>query len=240
MRLIANIDIKNEFVIKGIQLEGLRKIGKPIEIIKKFYDQKIHEIIIHDTVASYYNRNNLGKLLEECFKDIFIPVTIGGGIRNLADIKNSLNYGADKVMINSQAIKTPIFLKKACEEFGSSTIISYVEVKKYNNQYYAYYNSGRERSKFQLERWLDIIQDLGCGEIFIKSVDLDGTMKGIDNKLIKYCIPRIDKPLIYSGGCNSDREIFDFKKKYKNVALSFASYFYSKNFKLIDKIKGLK
>jgi len=230
LRLIANIDIKNEFVIKGIQLEGLRKIGKPISIIKKFYDKKVDEIIIHDTVASYYNRNNLGNLLEECFKEIFIPVTIGGGIRNLADIKNSLGYGADKVMINSQAIKTPIFLKKACEEFGSSTITSYIEVKKYNNKYYVYYNSGRERSKFILERWLDVIQDLGCGEIFIKSIDLDGTMNGIDYELIKYCLPRVNKPLIYAGGCNSEREINEFKKKYKNVALSFASYFYKKNF----------
>ena len=108
MRLIANIDVKNEFVIKGIQLEGLRKIGSPIDIIKKFYNQKVHEIIIHDVVASYYKRNNLGNLLKECFKDIFIPVTIGGGIRTLSDIKNLLNYGADKVMINSKAIIKPM------------------------------------------------------------------------------------------------------------------------------------
>ena len=236
MRLIANIDIKNEFVIKGIQLEGLRKIGRPIDIIKKFYDQKVHEIIIHDTVASYYNRNNLGNLLEECFKEIFIPVTIGGGIRNLNDIRSSLSYGADKVMINSQAIKTPIFLKKACEEFGSSTITSYIEVKKHNNKYCVYYNSGRERSKFILDRWLDIIQDLGCGEIFVKSIDLDGTMNGIDNELIKYCLSRIDKPLIYAGGCSSEKEIVKFKKRYKNVALSFASHFYKKNFKLVNDI----
>ena len=240
MRLIANIDVKNEFVIKGIQLEGLRKIGSPIDIIKKFYDQKIHEIIIHDSVASYYKRNNLGSLLKECFKDIFIPVTIGGGIRNILDIKHLLNYGADKVMINSQAIKKPIFLKNACEEFGSSTIISYVEVKKFNDHYHVYYNNGRERSKYGLETWLQIIQDLGCGEIFIKSIDFDGTMRGLDYELLNFCVPKIDKPLIYSGGCSSDKEIIEFKKTNKNIALSFASNFYKNNFKLINKIKKFK
>ena len=234
MRLIANIDVKNEFVIKGIQLEGLRKIGSPIDIIKKFYNQKVHEIIIHDVVASYYKRNNLGNLLKECFKDIFIPVTIGGGIRTLSDIKNLLNYGADKVMINSKAIIKPIFLKKACEKFGSSTIVSYVEVKKFNDDFFVYYNSGRERSKYRLETWLQIIQELGCGEIFIKSIDFDGTMRGLDYDLLNFCISKINKPLIFSGGCGSHKEIIEFKKKYKNIALSFASYFYRNNFKLFN------
>ena len=239
-RLIANIDIKNEYVIKGIQLEGLRKIGSPIDIIKKFYKENIHEIIIHDTVASYYNRNNLGELLKECFKEIFIPVTIGGGIRTLKDIKNSLNNGADKIMINSKAIKSPEFLRNACEEYGSSTIISYVEVKKHNGEYYAYFNSGRERSEYQLDKWFDIIQNSGCGEILIKSVDFDGTMKGIDEELINFCLPICDKPLIYAGGCSSEKEILYFEKKYKTISLSFASLFYSKNFKLSKKVKSFK
>ena len=232
MRVIANIDVKNDYVIKGIQLEGLRKIGRPHDIIKKFYNSGFQEIIIHDSVASYYKRNNLGELIKECFKEIFIPVTIGGGIRDLKDIKNALNCGADKVMINSQAIKNPSFLKNACDKYGSSTIISYLEVKKINNQWIIYFNNGREKTDIELNRWLDVVQKKGCGEILIKSIDNDGTLNGINYKLIDYCRNLCERPLIYAGGCSSKNEINNFKKKYKNIDLALSSLFYENKFNL--------
>jgi cyclase len=232
MRLIANIDIKNEYVIKGIQLEGLRKIDLPIKIIKKFYDNGIHEILIHDSVASYYKRNNLGSLIKDCFKKIFVPVIIGGGMRSIKDIKAALNYGADKVMINTEAIKNPKFLKKACDEYGSSTIVSYIEVKKNKDTWDVYFNNGREKSSFFLDEWIEIVQKMGCGEILIKSIDRDGTMSGLDYELIRRCHKLINRPIIFAGGCSSQKEILSFKKEFDNSALAFASIFYNTNLNL--------
>ena len=122
MRVIARVDIKNNFVIKGINLEGLRKVGDPLQMIKEYYEDGVDEIIISDSVASLYGRNNLFSLIKEITKDTFIPITLGGGIRSLEDIENALNSGADKVSINSKALEQPDFLRKAAHNFGSSTI----------------------------------------------------------------------------------------------------------------------
>ena len=131
MRIIARIDIKNNFVIKGINLEGLRKVGDPYELITKYYKQGIDEIIIQDSVASLYGRNNLFDFIKDITKEIFIPITLGGGIRSLSDIEKALNSGADKVSINTRALENPNFIKEASNEFGSSTIVSSIEAKKY-------------------------------------------------------------------------------------------------------------
>jgi cyclase len=130
MRIISRVDIKNNFVIKGINLEGLRKVGDPKNIIEKYYREGIDEIIIIDSVASLYGRNNLFKLIEKITEEVFVPITLGGGIKNLIDIEKALNSGADKVAINSGAFKNYNFIKQASKEFGSSTIISYIEAKK--------------------------------------------------------------------------------------------------------------
>ena len=129
MRIISRIDIKNEFVIKGINLEGLRKIGDPLEIATRYYDEGIDEIIMIDAVASLYGRNNLFNIIEKSVKKIFIPITLGGGIRSLDDIDRALKSGADKVAINSYATENPNFIKEAVKHFGSSTITVYIEAK---------------------------------------------------------------------------------------------------------------
>ena len=131
MRIIARIDIKNNFVIKGINLEGLRKVGDPYELITKYYERGINEIIIQDSVASLYGRNNLFDFIKDITKEIFIPITLGGGIRSLSDIEKALSSGADKVSINTRALENPNFIKEASNEFGSSTIVSSIEVQPY-------------------------------------------------------------------------------------------------------------
>ena len=129
MRIISRIDIKNEFVIKGINLEGLRKIGEPLEIATNYYNEGIDEIIMIDAVASLYGRNNLFNIIEKSVEKIFIPITLGGGIRSLNDIDKALKSGADKVAINSYATENPNFIKEAVKHFGSSTITVYIEAK---------------------------------------------------------------------------------------------------------------
>ena len=130
MRIIARIDIKNNFVIKGINLEGLRKIGDPINIAKQYYLDGIDELLVIDSVASLYGRNNLFDLIKNITKNIFVPITLGGGIRSLKDIEHALNSGADKVAINSMALDNPNFLNEAVSNFGESTVLVNIEAKK--------------------------------------------------------------------------------------------------------------
>ena len=129
VRIIARIDIKNEFVIKGIHLEGLRKVGNPNEMARNYYDDGIDEIVFMDAVAAYYDRNSLSELIQEACVDIFIPITVGGGIRTIDDIKNALKSGADKVAINTKAVQDPDFITQSSKIFGSQCIVSSIEAK---------------------------------------------------------------------------------------------------------------
>jgi imidazole glycerol-phosphate synthase subunit HisF len=130
IRIISRIDVKNDFVIKGIHLEGLRKVGKPNEMAIKYYQDGIDEIIFMDAVAAYYDRNSLTHIIDQACKDVFIPITVGGGIRTIVDIQNILNAGADKVAINTKAIKTPNFISEASKVFGSQCIVLSIDAKK--------------------------------------------------------------------------------------------------------------
>ena len=172
MRIISRLDIKNDFVIKGINLEGLRKVGDPVQTAKNYYQNGIDELIFIDSVASLYKRNNLYHIVEKSVKDIFVPLTIGGGIRSCKDIEMALRSGADKVAINSYATENPSFIKEAVSNFGSSSIISYVEAKNIGeNKWEAYKYCGRERTGLDLIHWIQKVQDLGCGEILLTSID---------------------------------------------------------------------
>ena len=200
-RLIARLDVKNNFVIKGIHLEGLRKIGNPNELAKKYYFEGVDEIVFMDAVASYYDRNSLSEIISAASEDIFIPIMVGGGIRKIKDITNALNSGADKVAVNTASIKNPNFLKEGAEVFGSQCIVSSIDVKKEGeNRWRAYFDNGREPSNFMLEEWLDIVQEKGAGEIVLTSIDKEGTKKGFDMELAEFSAQRSSIPLIFCGG----------------------------------------
>ncbi len=234
MRIIPLLETKNDYLIKGFQMEGIRNIGKPLDYANKYYQMGAHEIIIIDSVASYYNRKNLFDLIKNLTKEIFIPLTIGGGIRTLEDINKCLKIGADKVAINSSAIKNPFFLKNAVNEFGESTIVSYIEVKKLSNKYLAYFNNGRENSGILLHDWLKIVQEMGCGEILVKSIDRDGTRTGLDYNLINILKKKTKKPFIYCGGLKDEKDLKIFKKKFPKEAIAISS---ALHFNLINSIK---
>ncbi len=224
MRVIGRIDIKNNHVIKGINLEGLRKIGNPEKIIHSYYNQKIDELLIIDSVASLYGRNNLFDFIKSITKDIFVPITLGGGIRSLKDIENALKSGADKVSINSKALENPNFLKDASNNFGESTIVSNIEAKKIKENHWEPYKfCGRERTNLKLEDWLRQIQSLGCGEILLTSIDFEGTEKGFDLELIEFTHDKISKPLIVSGGCGKIDDIKIIKQNFKDTSVALAS-----------------
>jgi cyclase len=237
MRIISRIDIKNEFVIKGINLEGLRKIGDPLEIATNYYRDGIDEIMMMDAVASLYGRNNLFDIVEKSVKNIFVPITLGGGIRSLNDIDKALKSGADKVAINSYATENPNFIKEAVKNFGSSTITVYVEAKNVGEgKWEAYKNSGRDKTGLEIIDWIQKVQDYNCGELLITSIDYEGLQEGFDLELLNKIYPHVNVPLIFNGGCGKIEDILEIKKKYKNISFSIASAFHYKKIS----IKNLK
>ena len=233
MRIISRIDIKNEFVIKGINLEGLRKIGNPLEIATKYYQDGIDEIMMMDAVASLYGRNNLFDVIERSVENIFVPFTLGGGIRSLKDIEKALSSGADKVAINSYATENPNFIKEAVKNFGSSTITVYIETKKTGEKSWeAFKNSGRDKTGLEIVDWIKKVQDFNCGELLITSVDYEGLQNGFDLKLLEKIYPHINVPLIINGGCGKIEDIVDVRKKYENISFSIASALHYKKISL--------
>jgi cyclase len=201
LRILARLDIKGPNVVKGIHLEGLRVLGKPEEFAKHYYESGADEIIFQDVVASLYERNSLHEIIEKTAQEVFIPLTVGGGIRTLDDIKNILRVGADKVALNTAAVKRPSFISEAVNKFGSSTIVASIEViKNTDGQYFAFTDNGREFTGIEVVKWVKQVQDLGVGEIILTSVDRDGTGSGFDIELLKLVQPHILVPLIVHGG----------------------------------------
>ncbi len=225
MRIISRLDIKNEYVIKGINLEGLRKIGSPIEISKKYYDDGIDEIIYIDSVASLYRRNSLLSLISKLSENVFVPLTVGGGIRSLLDIENALKSGADKVAINSYATENPKFIFEASKNFGSSTIITYIETRynEENSEWEVFKYAGREKTSIRLIDWIQIVQERGSGEILLTSIDSEGTMKGFDYGLLKKIKKYIKIPIIISGGFGSIDDVKKIKNNFNNFSIAIAS-----------------
>lgn len=212
IRIISRIDIKNEYAIKGIQLEGLRKLKKsPNEFALDYYNQEIDEIIFIDVVASYYDRTSLYNIIDKVSKNIFIPITICGGIRKIEDVEKLLLSGADKVAINTSAILNPNILKEASKLLGSQSVISSIEAKKCGDKWIAYFDNGRESSGKDVLEWLKIVQDMGVGEILLTSIDRDGTRKGMDVELIEEVSKIVKVPLIISSGVGK-LEHLDFIK----------------------------
>ena len=233
MRIIARLDVKNNFVIKGINFEGLRKIGDPLKLAKKYYEEKIDEIMFIDAVASLYDRNNLFNIIDQSTKEIFCPITLGGGIRSLEDIDKALKSGADKVAINSHAIENPQFIKQAVENFGSSTILVNIEAKKINNVWEIYKFYGREKTGIKLLEWLDTVQEMDCGEIILTSIDKEGLQTGMDFELLDYINNKINRPLIFSGGFNNLDELKKIKK-HPFISISIASVLHYQTLKVQD------
>ncbi len=233
-RIIARIDVKNEFAIKGIHLEGLRKVGDPNNLALNYYNSGIDEIIFMDAVASYYDRNSLSKIIELATKDIYVPITVGGGIRNLEDIQVALNSGADKVSINTQAIKTPTFISDAALKFGSQCIIGSIEAKIHSDdKWYVYYDNGREPTKTEAVEWAIKLENLGAGELLVTSVDMEGTKKGFDIKLNEIISDAVKIPVISSGGAGNPDHILELFLKTNIDGVALASILHYDTFDIV-------
>lgn len=226
-RVIARLDIKGANVIKGIHLEGLRIVGKPGELALRYYEQGIDEIIYMDTVASLYGRNSILNVVEEAARDIFVPLTVGGGIRTVTDIVTALRSGADKVAINTAAITRPAFIDEASRSLGSQCIVLSVEAKRRApGKWEALTDNGREPTGIDVMEWVAEAEQRGAGEILITSVDQEGTKKGADIELFSAVRQRVKIPVIGSGGIGTAMDAVAAFKSDAVDAIACASIFH--------------
>jgi cyclase len=227
VRVIARLDIKGPNVIKGIHLEGLRVIGLPSVLARRYYEQGADEFLYMDTVASLYGRNNILSVIEEAARDLFVPLTVGGGIRSVRDAVLALRSGADKVAINTAAIARPELLREMASALGRQCIVLSVEAKaRDGGRWEALTDNGRETTGVNVLDWIARGEEMGAGEILITSVDKEGVRKGFDVSLIKAARERVSIPVIAAGGAGTADHVVDLLRHASVDAVACASIFH--------------
>ena len=201
LRIIPRLDIKGNNLIKGIQLEGLRVVGDPHAYALQYYESGADELLFLDIVASLYQRNNLTDIIRRVADQIYIPITVGGGIRSLDDVGKLMHSGADKVSINTAAIARPSLITEVARRFGSQCMVLGIEAKRVGDgKWEAYTDNGRERTGVDVVEWVQRAVELGAGEVLLTSVDQEGTRKGLDLELVRRVCDSVNVPVIASGG----------------------------------------
>jgi len=204
LRIIPRLDIKGPNLIKGVQLEGLRVMGDPQEFAIRYYEAGADELVYMDIVASLYGRNNLSDIIRRAADRVFIPITVGGGIRSVDDARHILRSGADKVAINTAAVARPELITEVSRRFGSQAMVLSIEAKQVApGKWEAYTDNGRERTGLDVLEWICRGVELGAGEILLTSVDREGTRKGFDIELVRQVSVAVPVPVIASGGMGS-------------------------------------
>ena len=229
VRLIPRLDIKGPNLVKGVHLEGLRVLGKPERFARYYYEHGADELVYMDVVASLYGRNSLLDIVERTSKEIFMPLTVGGGLRSLDDIRTVLRAGADKVALNTAAIRRPELIEEAAKRFGSSTIVISIEAKKQvNGTYEAYTDNGRIKTGVNVFDWAVRAAELGAGEILLTSIDQEGTGHGFDLALTRHVAESVSIPVIACGGAGKLDHLSEVIHTGKADAVSFASMLHYK------------
>ena len=227
IRIIPRLDIKGPNLVKGIHLEGLRVLGKPESFAKFYYEQGADELFYQDVVASLYGRNSLQEIISRTAKEIFIPLTVGGGIRDINDISKILRAGADKVSINTAAIRNPELISSASNTFGSSTVVVSIEaIKQPDGHYKAFTDNGRNSSSKEVVSWAQEVEQLGAGEILLTCVDKEGSGKGFDLLLAEQVCKAVSIPVVVHGGAGNMQHVLDLTKNLSLSGIAIASLFH--------------
>lgn len=234
-RIIARLDIKGANLIKGVHLEGLRVIGSPAEHALRYYQQGADELIYIDSVASLYGRNNLSDIVQSAARDVFIPMTVGGGIRSRDDVRHLLRCGADKVAVNTAAIAQPTLITEIAREFGSQCMVLSIQAKQTAPEgWEAYTDNGRERTGIDVVNWARKGVELGAGEILVTSIDREGTRKGFDIELVGAVADAVSVPVIASGGMGSPQDAVDVVRNGHADAVAMADILHYKRATLAE------
>ncbi|MDF1882007.1 imidazole glycerol phosphate synthase subunit HisF [Sulfurimonas sp. MAG313] len=232
-RIIPCLDVKDGRVVKGVNFVGLKDAGDPVEVAKRYNDEGADELCFLDITASSDNRETIVEIVEKVAKEVFIPLTVGGGIRRLEDIYKLLNVGCDKVSLNSAAIKRPDFINEGAKRFGSQCIVVAIDVKKTGNQYNVYLNGGRVDTGINAVEWAKEVVDRGAGEILLTSMDSDGTKAGFEIPITKQIAQLVNVPIIASGGAGTMQHFKEVFNEGADAGLA-ASIFHYKEIDIMD------
>jgi cyclase len=224
VRVIPRLDIKGPNLVKGINLEGLRVLGKPENFARYYYEEGADELLYMDVVASLYQRNSLLDIVSRTAREIFIPLTVGGGLRSVDDIRTVLRAGADKVSMNTAVIQRPELIREAAQQFGSATIVVSIEaILKPDGSYEAFADNGRESTGVDAFEWALKAAELGAGEILITSIGREGTGKGYDLELTRRIAESVDIPVVACGGAGRVEDVADVVTEGKADAVCLAA-----------------
>ena len=239
-RIIPCLDIKDGMVVKGVNFVGLKNVGDPIEIAKRYDEQCADEVVFLDITATYENRDIIKDLIQRAARELSIPLTVGGGIRTLDDFRMILSSGADKVSINSAAILNPQLIQQAADEFGVQCVVVAIDAKMRDDHsgYDVYMAGGRKNTGLDLITWVQQCEQLGAGEILLTSMDKDGTRDGFDIDMLNAVLDVVSIPIIASGGCGNQEDIVEvFEKTNCDGALAASLFHYQEA--TIDDVKAL-
>jgi cyclase len=223
VRLVARLDIKGPNLIKGVHLEGLRVIGDPQEYARRYYEQGADELIYIDIVASLYGRSKLVDIVRRATHDVFVPMTVGGGVRSVDDARDLLRAGADKIAINTAAVRRPELITELSRSFGAQCVVLSIEAKQQApGRWEVYTDCGRERSGIDVVDWARRGVELGAGEMLVTSIDREGTRKGFDIELVRAVASAVTVPVIASGGYGDPSHFVDVVRQGAADAVAIA------------------
>lgn len=237
-RIIPCLDVKDGKTVKGVNFENLRYAGDCIELAKKYSDSGADELVFLDITATNEKRKTVVELVHRVGKNVFIPFTVGGGISNIEDIKCILKAGADKVSINSAAVKNPDLIKDCANYFGSQCITVAIDAKRIDGDYYVFINAGKINSGLKLIDWAKQVELSGAGEILLTSMDFDGTQKGFDIDMLNIVSNSVNIPVIASGGAGADAGHFIDVFNKTNVDAALAASIFHFDTLPVDKLKS--
>lgn len=223
-RVIVRLDVKGPNLVKGIRLEGLRVLGTPAEFARRYYAEGADELLYMDVVASLYGRNSLLEVVRATAREAFIPLGVGGGLRSLEDITEALRAGADKVVVNTAALRRPELVREAARRFGSSTVVVAIEaIRQPDGRWIAHMDNGRESSGRDALEWAREAEELGAGELLVTSVDREGTGEGFDLELIGAVSERAGIPVIAHGGAGRLAHVSEVLERTSAASVALAS-----------------
>ena len=223
-RIIAKLDVKPPVVVKPVHFEGLRKIGVPNSLAKKYYNQGADEIFYLDIVSSLYRREILLDQIEQACSDIFVPFAVGGGVQTIQDFSDLFHRGADKVVINTHAVQVnPSIINEAAKAFGSQAVVVNIEAKQWNGWYECYTDCGRIQSGRNVMEWVKEVESRGAGEILLQSVDKDGRQRGFDIELAGQVINAVDVPVVVASGAGRSEDVLQLIQQTNPSGVAIAS-----------------
>ena len=240
-RIIPCLDVRNGRVVKGMNFEGVKDVSCPVELAKYYSANGADELVFYDITASFEERQLFTEILKKVAENVFIPLTVGGGINTVDDFDRVLKCGADKVSVNSGAIKNPMLIKEAAMKYGNQCVVISADIKRVDGQFMVFAKGGRENTGMEAISWIKKCVELGAGEVVVNSIDTDGVKGGFDIELLELVTKAVNVPVIASGGAGNIQHFIDLFEAIPNIDAGLAaSIFHFGEVKIVDLKKELK